>query len=231
MRRKLLEELYKIITPAKIEKFDRIAAERTRHIAIVVENLYQEHNASAVMRSCDCFGIQDLHVIEKTNKFSVNREIAMGAGQWVDHYQYTDELYPTSKCINHLKEQGYLIAATTPHTNDVNIHEMPLDKPVALLFGTEQTGLSEAALNMSDIFVKIPMVGFTESFNISVSAALCMHTLRNRLETQEEFKWKINEDEQIELKIQWCKKIIKNPEIVERDLLRRLKEGRSNFDL
>lgn len=229
MRRKLLEELYKIITPSKIEKFDRIASERTRHLTVVVENLYQEHNASAVMRSCDCFGIQDLHVIEKTNKFSVNREIAMGAGQWVNNYHYTDELYPTSKCINHLKEKGYVIAATTPHTNDVTIHEMPLDKPVALLFGTEQTGLSEAALNMSDIFVKIPMVGFTESFNISVSAALCMHTLRNRLETQEDFDWKISEEEQIELKIQWCKKIIKNPDIVERDLLRRLEEGKNQL--
>lgn len=231
MRRKLLEELYKIITPSKIEKFDRIAAERTRYLTVAVENLYQEHNASAVMRSCDCFGIQDLHVIEKTNKFSVNREIAMGAGQWVDHHAYTDELYPTSKCINHLKEQGYVIAATTPHTNDVTIHEMPIDKPVALLFGTEQTGLSEAALNMSDIFVKIPMVGFTESFNISVSAALCMHTLRSRLESQDDFEWKISEEEQIELKIQWCKNIIKNPEVVEKDLLRRLKDGKMNFDL
>ncbi|MEX2484335.1 MAG: RNA methyltransferase [Brumimicrobium sp.] len=224
MRRRLLEELYKIITPSKIEKFDRIASERTRYLTVAVENLFQEHNASAVMRSCDCFGIQDLHVIEKSNKFNVNREIAMGAGQWVNHYKYTDELYPTTKCISSLKEKGYSIVATTPHTNDVTIHELPLDKPMALLFGTEQTGLSEQALNMADAFVKIPMVGFTESFNISVSAALCMHTLRNRLENQSEINWKLSEEEQVELKIQWCKKIIKNPEIVERDFLRRLND-------
>ncbi|WP_107038025.1 TrmH family RNA methyltransferase [Brumimicrobium mesophilum] len=219
---KLLNALYSIITKEKIEKFERISSERTRHITVVVENLYQEHNASAVMRSCDCFGIQDLHVIEKDNNFSVNRDIALGAGQWVNHHHYTDILYPTTTCIQTLKKNGYKIAATTPHTDAFTINDVPIDEPIAFLFGTEQTGLSEKALDLADYYVKIPMVGFTESFNISVSAALTINTIRTRLEKQNEFNWKLSKKEQTELKIEWCKKIIKNPNGVVKDFLRRI---------
>ncbi|MDX1652517.1 MAG: RNA methyltransferase [Brumimicrobium sp.] len=225
MEQELLQELYKLITPAKIEKFDRIAAERTRHLTVAVENLFQEHNASAVMRSCDCFGIQDIHIIEKTNKFSVNREIAMGAGRWVDRHHYYDPLYPTTKCIGALKEMGYTVVATSPHSPDNSLKNLSLDKPIALLFGTERSGLSETALNLADVHVRIPMYGFTESFNISVSAAILMHTLRDRLEKEADFPWKLNDDEQVKLKIQWCKKIIRNSEIVEKGLLKRLMDG------
>lgn len=224
MDEKLLKALYSIITPAKIEKFERIAAERTRHITVAVENLYQEHNASAVMRSCDCFGIQDLHIIEKDNVFNVNKDIALGAGQWVDHYHYTDKLYPTTTCIQTLKDKGYKIASTTPHTDAYTINTVPIDEPIAFLFGTEQTGLSEKALDLSDYYVKIPMVGFTESFNISVSAALTINTVRTRLESQEELNWRLSKEEQTKLKIEWCKNIIKNPDNVVKDFMRRIAE-------
>src|SRR5690554_4805342 len=225
MEEKLLQALYQIITPEKVEKFERIAAERTRHVTVAVENLYQEHNASAVMRSCDCFGIQDLHIIEQDNKFSVNRDIALGAAQWVNHYHYTDKLYPTTTCIQSLKDKGYKIAATTSHTDAYSINNVPIDEPIAFLFGTEQTGLSEKALDLSDYYVKIPMVGFTESFNISVSAALTINTIRTRLEKYDEFNWKLSQEEQTRLKIEWCKKIIKNSDNVVKDFLRRIDIG------
>ncbi len=224
MNEKLLEALYQIITPEKIEKFDRIASERTRHITVAVENLYQEHNASAVIRSCDCFGIQDVHIIEKNNRFSLNKDIALGAGQWVSHFHYSDPLYPTTNCINKLKSKGYKIVATTPHTDAYTINQLPINEPLALLFGTEHTGLSEKALECSDYQVKIPMVGFTESFNISVSAAIIINTLRTRLEEQNKVDWKLNKKEQTELKIEWCKNIIKNPDNVVKDLIRRIQE-------
>lgn len=225
MNEKLLEALYQIITPEKVEKFERIASERTRHLTVVVENLYQEHNASAVIRSCDCFGVQDIHIIEKNNKFTVNRDIALGAGQWITHNHYTDPLYPTTKCIQSLKDKGYKIAATTPHTDAYTINDLPIDEPLAILFGTEQTGLSEKALDSADYFVKIPMVGFTESFNISVSAALTMNTIRTRLEEQSDFEWKLPKEEQTNLKIEWCKNIIRHPDAVVRDLIRRIEVG------
>ncbi|MFA5575165.1 MAG: RNA methyltransferase [Brumimicrobium sp.] len=221
---KLLQALYQIITPEKVEKFERIAAERTRYITIAVENIFQEHNASAVIRSCDCFGIQDVHIIEKNNRFTLNRDIALGAGQWINHYHYTDPLFPTAKCIQELKNQGYKIAATTPHTDAFTINDVPIDRPLAILFGTEQTGLSEKALEMADYYVKIPMVGFTESFNISVSAALTMNTIRTRLESQTEFDWKLTEEQQTQLKIEWCKNVIRNPDAVINGLIKRIKE-------
>lgn len=219
---KLLKSLFSIITPEKIEKFERIASERTNYITVVVENLYQEHNASAVIRSCDCFGIQNLHVIEKDNSFNVNKDIALGAGQWVNHHHYSDPLYPTTTCVQSLKQKGYKIAATTPHTDAFSINDVPIDEPIAFLFGTEQTGLSEKALDLADYYVKIPMVGFTESFNISVSAALTMNTIRTRLENQDEISWKLNKNEQTRLKTEWCKRIIKNPDNVIKDFLRRI---------
>lgn len=228
MEEKLLRALYQLITPEKIEKFERIASERTRHVTVVVENLFQEHNASAVIRSCDCFGIQDLHIIEKNNKFTVNRDIALGAGQWINHYHYSDRFTPTSNCISSLKEKGYKIAATTPHTDSYTVHNIPINEPVAFLFGTEQVGLSEKALELADYFVKIPMVGFTESFNISVSAALTIHSVRSRLEKQAEFDWRLSNVEQTQLKIEWCKNIIKNPEIVIKELTKRIENGTLN---
>ncbi len=224
MDERLLQALYSIITPEKIEKFERIASERTRHVTVAVENLYQEHNASAVMRSCDCFGIQDLHIIEQDNKFSVNRDIALGAAQWVNHYHYTDKLFPTTTCIQTLRDKGYKIAATTPHTDAYTINDVPIDEPIAFLFGTEQTGLSEKALDLADYYVRIPMVGFTESFNISVSAALTINTIRTRLENLENLDWKLSKVEQTSLKIEWCKRIIKNPDLVIKDFLRRFEE-------
>lgn len=227
MEEKLLEALYQIIRPEKVEKFDEIAAERTRHVTVAVENIYQEHNASAVIRSCDCFGIQDVHVIEKTNKFTLNKDIALGAGQWITYHQHSNTDNPTIDCIKTLKEKGYKIIATTPHTDAYTINDVPIDEPVAILFGTEQEGLSEEALEMADYYVRIPMVGFTESFNISVSAALTMNTIRTRLESQNDFEWKLSKEEQTKLKIEWCKNVMRHPEATIRDFIRRIKEEES----
>ena len=217
----VLEELYKIITPSKKEMFDRIAAQRTRHLTIALENVYQEHNASAVLRTCDCFGIQDLHVIEKDNQYKVQRDIALGAGRWVDMFNYDQGSNPTLDCILKLKSQGYRIIATTPHTNDQTIHDIDLSKPAALIFGTERRGISEEVIEQADEFVKIPMYGFTESFNISVSAAITLHTLRERLE-KSDINWKLEEYEQVLLKLKWCRKILREGQLLEDEIRRRL---------
>ncbi|MBI1835708.1 MAG: RNA methyltransferase [Flavobacteriia bacterium] len=188
--------------------FDQIAAERTKHITVVMENIYQEHNASAVLRSCDCFGIQELHVIEKDNQYKVQRDIALGAGRWVDMFNYDRGDSPTKDCITKLKQKGYKIIATTPHTNDVTINEFDISQPFALVFGTERRGISDEIKEMADEFVKIPMYGFTESFNISVSAAITLNVVRERLE-KSKLKWKLSEFEQTDLKIKWSRKILK----------------------
>lgn len=215
MNEKVLEEFYKIITPNKQEMFDRIAAQRTRHLTVVMENIYQEHNASAVLRSCDCFGLQELHVIEKDNAYKVQRDIALGAGRWVDMHTYDDGAEVTKECIEGLRARGYKIVATTPHTDSQTIYDLDLTQPVALVFGTERRGISDEVRELADEFVKIPMYGFTESFNISVSVAIILHTLRQRLE-QSDLSWKLTKEEQELLKILWCTRILNGGDMLER---------------
>ncbi len=203
---KIKEEFFKIITENKKELFTKIAAERTNHITVVLENIYQEHNASAVIRSCDCFGIQELHVIEKGNAYKVQRDIALGAGRWVDMYNYDRGTTVSSDCIQKLKSRGFSIIATTPHASET-IHSLPIYQPMAFIFGTERQGLSEEMLALSDHQVKIPMYGFTESFNISVSVAIVLNTIRARLEKSNN-NWKLSSEEQTLLINKWCRKIL-----------------------
>ncbi len=214
MEDKILAEFYEIISDNKKEMFDRIASERTKHITVAIENVYQEHNASAVLRSCDCFGLQEMHVIEKDNQYKVQRDIALGAGRWVDMYNYNQGNQVTKDCIDRLKSNGYTIVATTPHTENT-IYDLDLSKPIALVFGTERRGISEEVEKMADTFVKIPMYGFTESFNISVSVAIILNTLRQRLE-QSSYDWKLTKEEQTVLKIKWCRKILNSGDKLEK---------------
>ncbi|MFN5032933.1 MAG: TrmH family RNA methyltransferase [Flavobacteriia bacterium] len=217
----VLNELYKIITPSKQEMFDRIAAERTNFLTVSLENVYQEHNASAVLRSCDCFGIQQLHVIEKDNQYKVQRDIALGAGRWVDMFNYDQGGNPTMDCINNLRSKGYRIVATSPHANEKTINDIDISQPMALIFGTERRGISDEVKAAADEFVSIPMYGFTESFNISVSVAITLTVLRQRLE-KSSVDWKLTEEDQILLKLKWCRKILRGGQELEDEIRRRL---------
>ena len=219
-QKKVLDGFYDIISEHKIQLFDFVASERTKHITLGIENIFQEHNASAVLRTCDCFGIQELHVIEKNNEFAINRDIALGAGRWIDVHNYRSE-NPSEDCMNLLKNQGYKIVATTPHTEAFTINDLPLEQPLAIFFGTEQEGLSESVLQAADYQVKIPMFGFTESFNISVSVAILLNTLRKRL-VDSDIEWKLSQEEQTYLKIEWCKKILRSGQALENEFNKQL---------
>lgn len=219
---KVLEAFYDIITPSKVEMFDRIAADRTNHITVVLENTQKDHNASAVLRTCDCFGIQNLHAIEKNTNYTIQREIARGAGNWVDLHTYAEGENLTRNSLLQIKDQGYRLVAATPHT-DMEFNRIPIDKPIALVFGTERQGISKEAMEIADATAKIPMYGFTESFNVSVSVALILNMLRDRLE-KETFQWKLTQKEQVLQKIKWCTKIIREGEQVEKEIRKRFLE-------
>ena len=223
---KVSSELAQLVTEHKSELFDQIAAQRTDYISVVIENLYKEHNASAVLRTCDCYGIKKLHVIENENEYKVNREIALGAGKWVDIENHSTGNPPTLECIKSLKEKGYKIVATTPHTEDYDIYNIPIDEPMAFFFGTEFSGLSKEVLDHCDMKVKVPMYGFTESFNISVSAAILLSAIRKRL-GDTELKWKLKHEEQIKLKTDWCMKNLSRGKEIEEEIRRRLIEKES----
>jgi tRNA (guanosine-2'-O-)-methyltransferase len=194
---------------------------RTRYITVVLEDIYQSQNASAVLRTCDCFGIQDVHIIENRNKYIINPDVALGSNKWLTLSKYTKKENNSVSALKILREKGYRIVATTPHTNDTNLEDYDLNKgKTALIFGTELRGLSKDIINSADEYIKIPMYGFTESFNISVSAAIILHYLTYKLR-KSEIDWRLTENEKNEVKLDWLRKSVKNSQLVEKELLKK----------
>jgi tRNA (guanosine-2'-O-)-methyltransferase len=222
-KKKYLDYLSGFITEQRRSRIDEIAKDRTRYLAIVLEDIYQPHNASAVLRSCDCFGIMDVHIIENEHTYKVNPDVALGSAQWLNLNIYHGFENNSRSCLEGLAGRGYRIVAATPHKSEVMIHELPLDQKTALVFGNELEGLSPAAMEMADAFVKIPMHGFTESLNISVSAAICMFSLTERLH-KTDIPWQFTDEEMLDTRIEWIKNNIKKADIVEREYLARLSE-------
>ncbi|MDG1329029.1 MAG: RNA methyltransferase, partial [Flavobacteriaceae bacterium] len=190
MDNQLLEHLLSFLTERRKNLFEEVISKRTRHFTIATEDVYQLHNTSAVMRSCDVFGIQDLHVIEEKVSKKIDREIAMGAQKWVN----IDRHNSTKECINNLKENGYQIIATTPHNNSAELKDFDISKKSAFFFGKEKEGLSDIVLDAADGYLKIPMYGFTESLNISVAAAIILQTLVSKLKDSD-IDWELSEQE------------------------------------
>jgi tRNA (guanosine-2'-O-)-methyltransferase len=205
-----LDFLENILTDNRKEKFLKVLKNRTNHFTVAIEDVFQMHNASAVMRSCEVFGIQELNVIEQRYGKSIDKEIAMGAQKWVDINSFDT----VSACITDLRNKGYQIIATTPHENDCLLEDFDISKPSALFFGTERDGLSEEILQQSDGFLKIPMVGFTESLNISVSAAIILQDLSTRLRNSN-VSWQLSEEEILNKRLAWAKNSIKDIKRIE----------------
>ena len=198
------------------ELMDKVIAERTRYITVALENIYQPHNASAVLRSCDCFGIQDVHVIENSYQYEYNPHVSLGAAQWLTLHRHNALQNNTPSCIESLKQQGYRIVATSPAASSVPIHHFDVGKgKFALLYGTEKQGLTAEALAMADETIRIPMYGFTESFNISVSVSLCLFHFTERIRA-EKADWHLSPDEQTDIYLQWLRNTVSNSEILER---------------
>jgi tRNA (guanosine-2'-O-)-methyltransferase len=216
-KKELLDHLLNFVTDNKIKLFEKVIQYRTRYLTVVLEDIYQSHNASAVLRTCDCFGIQDIHIIENKNKFDLNPDVALGSAKWLTLHKYKNPEYSTLEVYRNLKELGYRIIATTPHQNDCKLDNLKMDSKIALVFGTELNGLSEEAINHADEFVKIPMVGFTESFNLSVSAAIILHHLSEKLRSSEHH-WQLEEQEVIDIKLSWLKNVVKSSDKIEERL-------------
>ncbi|WP_040282407.1 TrmH family RNA methyltransferase [Psychroserpens damuponensis] len=206
---KLLEHLESYLTEQRKARFEQVISQRTKHFTVATEDVYQLHNTSAVMRSCDVFGIQELHIVEEQNSKDIDREIAMGAQKWVDLHRY----HSVKTSLKDLKQQGYQIVATTPHENDSVLSEFDITKKSCFFFGRETEGLSQEVINEADCFLKIPMVGFTESLNISVSAAIILQDVTTRLKASD-VPWQLTHEEQLEKRLDWCKKTIKSYEQV-----------------
>jgi len=209
---KLLAYLEEIISEKRKERFTEILNERTDYITVAVEDVFQMHNTSAVVRSCESFGVQTAHLIEGKYGQRLDEEIAMGAQKWVDIKRYKD----SKAVIDSLRGQGYKIVATSPHADSSLLQNFEINSKTALFFGTENKGLSDYVLKNADSHLKIPMVGFTESLNISVSAAIILQHLTTKLKASD-IDWRLTEEEKLERRLDWTKKSIKSiDDILER---------------
>lgn len=215
----MLEFLSQFITDERKQRFEEVLDYRTRHITVVLEDIFQPHNASAVMRSCDLMGVQDVHVVENNNHYDVNPEVVMGSTKWLNLNYYESSEFNTPAAFERLHAMGYKIVATCPHRDDFTPDTLPLDQPVALVFGTEKEGLSDYAIEHADMHVHIPMYGFTESFNISVSAALLLQALTQRLHASTDIDWHLTEKERNAVRLLWTRRSLSRIRQYERKFL------------
>ena len=199
----LIEKWYQQISEHKKQLIQNVLAQRTRYVTIILEDVFQPFNANAIIRTAEIFGLQDIHVISLKNQFKPSIGISRGAVKWLTIKQYE---HP-SIGIEELKRQGYTIAATCLNEQSIPIQELPIDNKTAVLFGNELVGLSTEAMALADIHVHIPMYGFTKSFNVSVSVALCLQQLINKIRTSSNIPWQLNNEEKLAIEYAWCKQL------------------------
>jgi tRNA (guanosine-2'-O-)-methyltransferase len=219
--RQLLAHLSQFVSDHKKTFVDKVLSLRTRHITVVLEDIYQSQNASAVVRTCECMGIQDIHIVEQLSKYEINPRVLKGANKWMNLHRYNDRsINNTKACFDDLRKNGYMILAADPSQEGVSIHDIDVrEQKIALVFGNELRGLSKYGLEHADRTVRIPMYGFTESLNISVSVAICLSTMITKLHNSPESLY-LSESDKEDLKLAWYRKIVRGSEIIEREFLR-----------
>ena len=215
----LVQYLKTFVVEKRRELFEEKIRQRTKHITVVLENIFQGRNISASIRSADCFGIQDVHIIENENIFNDDSEVSMGAEKWITITRHNQQKHNSIDTIKELKAEGYQIIATTPHNTDCNLFDIDVRKQkVALIFGSEVRGCSDQTLALADKRMKIPMYGFTESFNISVSVSLCLQHLTYKLRKADS-DWKMTKNQQDKVMLQWLRNSIKASVEIEEEYL------------
>lgn len=209
----LTEYLEGFVSERRRGRLHDVLNQRTAHLSVVLEDVYQSHNFSAVLRSADIFGVQNINFIENRNKLKISEDVSMGSTQWLSLNRYQHHENNTKACLNDIKTKGYKIIATSLHKNSITLQELDIKQPIALVFGTELTGISKDVEEMADEFIKLPMYGFTESFNISVCAALCMHDLSTRIRSEIPNHF-LKEEEKSDIYIEWLKASIRKHDLI-----------------
>ncbi len=218
-QRLVLNHLSQFVTENKKTIIEKVLSYRTRYLTVALEDIYLSQNASAVIRTCECFGVQDVHNIENTAKYSTNRKVLKGADKWMTFHRYREKREnQTEICFQKLRASGYRIIAADPDETCTSIYDTDLSQPLAIVMGNELEGLSSFAIEHCDERMTIPMYGFTGSLNVSVSAALCIQSIVNRIRSSE-IKIGLTDEEKDMLRYLWFKKIVRRSHIMERQFL------------
>ena len=187
------------VTDERAAVLERTLADRTRYMTVCMENTFHPQNASALVRHCEAFGIQDIHTIETRCKFNPNLNIVRGTDKWVDLKRHRS----TADAMEYLRKTGYRIVATTPHRGDSTPETFDVTRgPFALVFGTEHAGISDEVMQAATEYVRIPMCGMVESLNVSASAAILIYILSLRMREQVA-GWQLCEEERRRLHFRW----------------------------
>ena len=215
-----LHYLKQFVTKERQEKIKEILALRTRHVTIALEEVSQSQNVAAIMRTCEAMGLQDAYSIERDTAIDIKVNVARGAMQWMTLHRYKikDHVNPTLACIQRLQKEGYVVVATSPHATK-KVSDLPIDKKIAFVFGTEISGLSDLALAAADERISIPQYGFVESFNVAVSAALCLYDVTTRLRASS-ISLSLTLEEQFSLELEWMEHSVERPELMKAAFLR-----------
>lgn len=215
-----IELLSRHLTPQRLEKIMRVSADRTRYVTVVLENIFYTQNFSAVTRTCECLGIQDLYQIGTATQGRLNSDVAKGASLWVDIHRKTNQ--PAAQAAAALKAAGYRIVAAMPAPGASSLYDLDLSKgKIAVAMGNESEGTGDEVKALADEFMTIPMYGFTESFNVSVSAAIILSELMNRLR-RSDIDWRLSAEELAQLRYRWIRRCIKQGDKIEAEYEARL---------
>jgi len=160
-----------LLLPPRREKVDAVVARRLRGLTVVLDQLEDTFNMAAVLRSCEAFGLQDIHVVENPDvPFAPHDKVTQGCDKWLDVHRYKS----FAACARALRVAGHRICVSAVRDDARSVFELDFDRPLALVFGNERTGVTPDALAAADEAFWIPMRGFTRSLNVSaaVSATL-----------------------------------------------------------
>jgi tRNA (guanosine-2'-O-)-methyltransferase len=221
----LIDHLAGYVSPERITRMRQVLANRTRYVTLVLEDVYKARNASATLRTCDALGVQDVHIIEKTSPFSLERDVELGSARWLTLHRYRDAgAHTAAECYTALRAGGYRVIATSPNAAGATLDAIDLDRPLALVFGNEERGMSEYALRAADGTLRLPMYGFTRSFNISVSVAIALAGVIEKMRASGA-AWELTAPERTELILEWMRKSIRRCDLIEQKFLKALQRG------
>lgn len=193
-------------TSRRQERIESVLLRRQPTLTVVLEDVHDPHNASAVLRSCDGVGVLDVHLVyvdEEPPRQSFGRSTSASAAKWIRIHQHES----IDACYAHLREQGFTIAATALEPDSRDFYSVDLTQPTALVFGNEMRGVSEAGIRGADMTVYIPMQGMVESLNISVSCAVSLYeAMRQRMAAGMYEEPQLGEAERIEIRDEWLRK-------------------------
>lgn len=218
---KVFQHLARFVSDHKKAFVEKVLDQRTRYLTVVLENIYQSQNASAVIRTCECMGLQDVHIVEDTAKYHLNIRVLKGSYKWITMERYRDrKVNNTEACFKRLREDGYRILVADPAEDGIPVDELDVTAgKIALVFGNELRGASPYSLDNADGKIRIPMFGFTESLNVSVSVAICLNTLMGKLRRMD-VPVRLSPEEKNLIRLKWYRKIVRRSDVVEREFLR-----------